>query len=115
MEKLGLILNFAGTVVIWIDAFVLSSYIAPNQIILRGDAGCKIIISKFFLHVGLLLVLVGFLLQLLAYDDSKIVTDQPNRQTHEDGNQKSPDNPVDEVALPGKSPVIPAPAPNPAN
>jgi hypothetical protein len=113
MEKLGLILNFAGTVVIWIDAFVLSSYIAPNQIILRGDAGCKILISKFFLHVGLLLVLTGFLLQLLAYDDNQVVPNQPNSQTRESGNQVAPNNPVDMVAPKSQPHVVPAPTANP--
>jgi len=60
LEKLGLILNFTGSIIIWIDAFVLSSYIAPNKITLSGNAGCKIIISKFFLHVGLALLVAGF-------------------------------------------------------
>jgi hypothetical protein len=108
MEKFGLILNFAGTVIIWIDAFVLSSYIAPNQIILQGGAGCKILISKFFLHVGLLLVLTGFLLQLLAYDD-KVIPDEPNSQTREDWNQAAPHNPVDHVAPKSQSLIIPEP------
>lgn len=112
MEKLGLILNFAGTVVIWIDAFVLSSYIAPNQIILRGDAGCKILISKFFLHVGLLLVLIGFLLQLLDYDDNQIVSDQPHSQTREAGNQVALGNTVHQVAPSSQPSVVAEPNAN---
>jgi len=115
MEKLGLIFTFTGTVIIWIDAFVLASYIGPNRIILSGNAGYKIIISKFFLHIGLLLLVIGFLLQLLAYGADEILPKEVNNQAYEKRNQIPPHDSVDTVPPCSQTHIITYPPSNPRN
>jgi len=67
MEKIGIVLNFSGALLLWLDTWLLSKVISPSQIRLGDPTGIRTILSWICSRLGVTLLAGGFLLQWIYY------------------------------------------------
>ena len=69
MGKLGLMLNFLGALLLWIDSWLLTKIISTSEIKLGDPTGCRTILSFICSRLGVALLAIGFLLQWIDYPE----------------------------------------------
>jgi hypothetical protein len=106
MDKLALILNFFGALLIWIDSWLLTKVISTTELRLGDPTGCRTILSWVCSRFGISMLVTGFLLQWISYTP-KEVNEHPRAASQEQSPKADKPQPVTEPAR------APSPAQNP--
>ena len=93
MDKLALMLNFFGTMLIWIDSWLLTKVVSTTELRLGDSTGCRTVASWICSRFGITLLATGFLLQWISYTP-KEVNEHPQASQQEQRTEPSKTEPI---------------------